>query len=222
MSEHVVKILKANYIMHDVKRFVTEKPLGYDFIPGQATDISINLKGWKDNLHPFTFTSLREWDDLEFIIKIYQNPKGVTNKLGSLNAGAELILHDVFGTIQYSESGVFIAAGAGITPFISIFRDLRKRNRLLGNKLIYSNKTSKDVILDEELTDMFHEDFIKVFTQQGVIGFHEGRIDRDYLIEKVQDFGQHFYLCGPDEFVKNIKSILLSLGAKADAVVFEQ
>ncbi len=222
MSEHIVKILEANYINHDVKRFVTEKQIGYDFIPGQGTDISINLPEWKDNLHPFTFTSLREWDELEFIIKIYRNPKGVTNLLGKLNAGAELILHDVFGTIQYSEPGVFIAAGAGITPFISIFRDLHKRHRLTGNKLIYSNKTSDDVILEKELSEILKEDFIKVFTRQGVIGFHESRIDRYYLIEKVQDFGQHFYICGPDEFVKNINAILLSLGAKSDALVFEQ
>jgi predicted ferric reductase len=60
------------------------------------------------------------------MIKIYLDHEGVTNKLGSLNAGAELILHDVFGAIQYKGPGVFIAAGAGITPFIAILRSLFK------------------------------------------------------------------------------------------------
>src|SRR5436190_14196571 len=124
MSEHIVKILEAHYIMHDVKRFIVERPPGYEFIPGQATDVSINLPGWKDNLHPFTFTGLTEWNYLEFTIKIYKDSNGVTAELGGMNAGAELILHDVFGAIQYKGQGVFIAGGAGITPFIAIFRAL--------------------------------------------------------------------------------------------------
>src|SRR4051812_34119935 len=141
MSTHIVKILQSHFITHDVKRFVIEKPEGYDFIPGQATDVSINLPEWKDQLRPFTFTCLREESYLEFMIKIYKDHEGVTNMLGRTNAGAELILHDVFGAIQYKGPGVFIAAGAGITPFTSILRSLHKDKQLTGNKLIYSNKT---------------------------------------------------------------------------------
>src|ERR1043165_8991093 len=166
MSEHVVKILEAHFVTHDVKRFVVERPKGYDFIPGQATDVSINLPEWKDNLHPFTFTGLKEWKNLEFTIKIYANPKGITHQLGKMNSGSELILHDVFGAIQYKGKGVFIAGGAGVTPFIAILRDLQKKRQLRGNKLIFSNKTSEDVILDEEFTDMLGNNFIKVFTRE--------------------------------------------------------
>lgn len=32
----------------------------------------------------FTFTSLNEWDFLEFTIKIYENGRGVTKKFDSL------------------------------------------------------------------------------------------------------------------------------------------
>ncbi len=71
MTEHIVKILESGYISHDVKRFMVEKPPGFSFIPGQATDVSINHPDWKEKLRPFTFTSLNEWPNLEFIIKIY-------------------------------------------------------------------------------------------------------------------------------------------------------
>ena len=124
MSEYIVKVLEAKFITHDVKRFVVEKPLGYDFISGQATDISINLPDWKDKLRPFTFTSLRESKSLEFIIKLYRDHDGVTKMLGTVNSGDELILHDVYGTLTYKKPGVFLAAGASITPFILIFREL--------------------------------------------------------------------------------------------------
>ncbi|PZX93043.1 flavodoxin reductase [Flavobacterium aquariorum] len=222
MDTHIVKILKAFYITHDVKCFVIEKPAGYDFIPGQATDVSINLPEWSDKLRPFTFTNLREQNYLEFMIKIYKEHEGVTNKLGSINAGAELILHDVFGAIQYKGKGTFIAGGAGITPFISIFRDLYKKQHLLGNKLIYSNKTTEDVIMAEELQKMLKKDFLKIFTRENVIGYQERRIDRNFLIETIADFSQNFYVCGPTDFVKNITSHLLDLGATANTMIFEK
>ena len=222
MKTHVVKILHTHFITHDVKRFVVEKPTGYDFLPGQATDVSLNIPGWETNLHPFTFTCLRDEDYLEFIIKIYNNPEGVTYQLGKMNAGAELILHDVFGVIKYKGPGVFIAGGAGITPFISIFRTLYTAKQLKDCKLIYSNKTSSDVILQNELEKMLAQNFIKVFTREHVIGFLDRRIDKEFLIQTIHDFSQHFYICGPDEFVAQIKKHLSSLGAKPDVLVFEQ
>jgi ferredoxin-NADP reductase len=221
-TTHIVKILKAFYITHDVKCFVVEKPAGYDFIPGQATDVSINQSEWQDKLRPFTFTNLREQNYLEFMIKIYYDHQGVTNKLGSINAGAELILHDVFGAIQYKGPGTFIAGGAGITPFISIFRDLYKKQQIAGNKLIYCNKTTEDVIMAQELQKMLKNNFLSLYTRENVMGYIEKRIDRNFLIETIADFSQNFYVCGPSDFVKSITKNLLDLGATANTVVFEK
>jgi len=222
MQQYIVKILEAGFITHDVKRFVVERPPGYDFIPGQATDVSVNLPQWKSEMRPFTFTGLKEWNYLEFLIKIYPKHNGVTNQLGMANAGDELIIRDVYGTIQFKDQGVFIAAGTGITPFIAIFRSLYKKKKLSGNKLIYSNKTSADVILKKELIKMFDDDFINVITREHVIGFMGKRIDRDFLIEYIKDFSQNFYVCGPDDFVKSVTVYLEDLGASSDSIVIEQ
>jgi ferredoxin-NADP reductase len=222
MTEHIVKVLQAYFITRDVKRFEVEKPAGYKFIPGQATDVSLNLPEWKNELRPFTFTSLNEWDYLEFTIKIYDGHQGVTNMLGKTNAGAELILHDVFGAIQYKGRGIFIAGGSGITPFIAIFRELYKSQTLQGNRLIYSNKTSEDVILDDELQKMLGQDFVKIFTDENTVGYIGRRIDRNYLIENISDFSQFFYLCGPDTFVTDISKLLLDLGATPQTIVVEK
>jgi ferredoxin-NADP reductase len=155
------------------------------------------------------------------MIKIYRDHNGVTNMLGKTNTGSELILHDVFGAIQYKGKGVFIAGGSGITPFISIFRDLYKKKELSGNKLIYSNKTSEDVIMDKELKKMLKEDYVKIYTRQNVIGFVGRRIDRNYLIENIVDFNQHFYVCGTSDFVKSITGYLIDLGVTANSLVIE-
>lgn len=222
MEEHIVKILSTEYVTQNVKRFRLEKPEGYSFIPGQATEVAINKPEWRNERRPFTFTSLNEWPELEFTIKIYRDHHRVTEQLEKLQAGDELIIHDVWGVISYKGPGVFIAGGAGITPFIAILRQLKKDNMLAGNSLIFSNMTSADIILWDELEEMLGRDLHNVLTREHVIGFHDQRIGEDYLIETIRNFSQHFYVCGPEGFVKDIEAILVKLGAKADAVVFEK
>lgn len=221
MSEHIVKILEANFITHDVKRFLIEKPKGYTFVPGQGTDVSINQEDWKDKMRPFTFTGLNKWEHLELMVKIYPKSNGVTKQMGRLNAGDEIILHDVFGAIQYKGPGVFIAAGSGITPFLAILRELARNKQIGSNKLIYSNKTSEDIIAGAELSDMLKDNFINVLTRENVVGFLDKHITRDFIIEHVQDFSKPFYICGPDKFVSDMVNILVDLGAKMEALVIE-
>jgi ferredoxin-NADP reductase len=221
MGNYIVKVIESHFINYDVKKFIVEKPEGFEFIPGQGVNVSINDPEWKNELRPFTFTNQKDSKNLEFIIKIYTDNKGVTNRLAAVNVGDELILHNVFGAIHYEKPGVFIAAGTGITPFLAIFRDLYKLNKLRGNRLIFVNKTSLDVIAGQELQQMFRKDFINIYTREGVIGFQGKRIDRNFLIENIVDFNQHFYVCGPADFVEVVIENLKSLGASVDSLIFE-
>ena len=67
MEEHILKIRAIEPVTHNVKHFEVEKPQGYQYIPGQATEVAINNPKWKDERRPFTFTSLNDWDHLEFL-----------------------------------------------------------------------------------------------------------------------------------------------------------
>src|SRR6187549_726173 len=143
--EFIVKILSVKDITHNVKAFEFEKPAGYHFEPGQATDVSINNEKWKNELRPFSFTALNDWPHLQFTIKIYSDHDGVTNELGKLKEGDELIIRDVWGAIAYKGEGYFIAGGAGVTPFIAILRELHKENMVGNNQLFFSNRTPADI-----------------------------------------------------------------------------
>jgi len=219
MEEHIVKIISIEPVTHNVKHFKLEKPKDYQFIPGQATEITINKDKWKNERRPFTFTSLNEWEHLEFTIKIYSDHDGVTNQLGQLKAGDELLLHDIWGAIHYTNEGTFIAGGAGVTPFIAIFRQLQKDRKLGNNKLIFSNKTHRDIILKDEFTAMLGNNFINTLTEEEVPAYDHHRIDEEYLKEKIQDFNQQFYICGPDAMVKEVHEILRNLGATNNVTV---
>lgn len=221
MEENLVKVLSVEMVTYDVTKLTVEKPEGYSFIPGQATEVAVNKESYRDKKRPFTFTGLNEWDNLEFIIKIYKDHDGVTEEIGKLNPGDEIIIHDVWGAIKYKGPGVFIAAGAGITPFISIFRNLNRKNELQGNKLIFTNKTADDIILKSELTEMLGSNFVNVLTRENKAEYNFGRINESFLKERINNFSQNFYICGPDNFVHEINLILVKLGAKPDSVVFE-
>ncbi len=149
-----VKIKSIKNVTHDVLQIVTEKPAKFKFVPGQATEISINKEGWEDQGRPFTFTSLPKDDHLEFTIKTYPEHKGVTDELNDLQIGDGLILTDIFGAINYKGEGVFIAGGAGVTPFISILRDLQTKNEIGQNKLIFANNAEEDIINKTEFENL--------------------------------------------------------------------
>jgi ferredoxin-NADP reductase len=220
--EQIIKIKAIQPVTHDVKRFTLEKPAGYHFAAGQATEVSINQPGWEHQKRPFTFTALNDAPDLEFTIKIYSDHPGVTHQLGTLVPGDELIIDDPWGAIEYKGPGYFIAGGAGITPFIAILRQLKKEGKLEGNQLLFSNKTDQDVILEEELTAMLGDKAIYTITDAPSSKHHNGLINEQFLKERVDDFSKHFYLCGPPPMVEALQDTLARLGASPEALVFEK
>ena len=222
MKKYIVEVLKTDFITHNVKRFVTERPAGYSFVSGQATDVAINKPGLENELRPFTFTCINDWDQLEFIIKIYTGHDGITEKLLDVSVGDQLIVHDVFGTISYKGPGVFIAGGAGITPFISIFRDLKQRNELPGNKLLFADRKAEDIILKDELSAMLGRDHLDILQTPPSPDIPGGFIDETLLKQHLGDEKTFFYICGPDKFTSVMIETLLGLGVKNSQLVFEQ
>ena len=222
IMDHIVKILSITNVTHNVRQYNIEKPKGFHFEPGQATDVSINEPEWKKELRPFTFTCLNSDPYLQFTIKSYTGHDGVTNRLGHLKVGDELIIRDVWGAITYKGPGYFIAGGAGITPFIAILRQLHADGKLAGNTLFFSNKTDKDIILKVELEAILGENARFNITAQADTGYDHRKVNADFLKAEVKDFSKRFYVCGPDEMVSEISKTLEKLGAKADEVVFEK
>jgi len=222
---HTLEIQDIREVTHDVRQIRLEKPEGFTFTPGQATEVAVDRDGWRDEGRPFTFTSLATDPYLEFVIKIYPDHEGVTDQIGQLKAGDNLIIGDPWGTIEYKGEGVFLAGGAGVTPFIAILRDLHRKGETGNNRLIFSNKTERDIILKEEFETILGDRFMNVITQEKPTGDHiflDGVIDKAFLKSQIEDFGQAFYVCGPDPFNKAIMAALEELGASPDALIFEK
>lgn len=221
MEQYFVKIMSIDKVTHDVLKIVTEKPNNYYFTSGQATEVSLNKTGWEKERRPFTFTCLPEDDYLEFTIKTYQSHKGVTNELLHLKGGDELILHEVFGAIAYKGEGVFIAGGAGVTPFISIFRFLRVNNEVGGNKLIFANKAKADIILEQEFKSLLGQNFINILSNEKADGYAYGYITEAFLKLNITDLKKKIYICGPDPMMEAVENYLSNLGVEAKFIIKE-
>jgi ferredoxin-NADP reductase len=221
MKNNIVKIKSIEKLTHDVLKIVTEKPLKFLFTPGQATEVSINKFGWKDKKKPFTFTCLPDNDYLEFTIKTYPSHNGITNELLKLQKGDALILHEVFGAIHYKGEGVFIAGGAGITPFISIFRYLKARNEIGNNKLIFANKTKADIILKSEFKKLLGNNFINILSDENIHGYENGEITEDFIEANCGGTDKFFYVCGPPPMMDAIELQLEGLHIEEKSIIKE-
>lgn len=216
-----VKIISIEHLTHDVLRIVAEKSKELKFIAGQAVDISLPKQGWEQELRAFTFTSLPEEDCIEFTIKTYPAHNGVTQQLLSSAKGDELIIHDVFGDISYKGEGIFIAGGAGVTPFVAILKQLEKNNQLGNNKLLFANKTKADIISEDKFQKLLGDNFINILSDEQHTGYEHGYITSDLIKKHITDQTKYFYLCGPGPMMQAIEKQLSSLGI-SDAFIVKE
>jgi ring-1,2-phenylacetyl-CoA epoxidase subunit PaaE len=122
-----------------------------------------------------------------------------------------------------SKNYLFISAGSGITPVISIIKSVLHTEKNSTCTLLYGNKGSATIIFKEELEaikNMYLERFslYHIFTKENTdIELMNGRIDGDKLnalSSKLIDFStiHEVFLCGPAEMIESSVEALNSLG----------
>jgi len=212
-------------VTHDTYRLTFPRPDGYTFTPGQATEVTLAKDGLRDEARPFTFVSQPDQDELRFIIKSYPEHDGVTEHIPELEPGDRVRIGDAWGAIQDRGPGVFIAGGAGITPFIPILRQRRRQGTLQGCTLVFSNLTERDIILRDEWEAMEDEglDLWLLVTDEPGSALSHRMLDQDALAGRFPDAAeQRFYLCGPQPMVEDLTAALKALGADPEAITLEE
>ncbi|MDD4889277.1 MAG: FAD-binding oxidoreductase [Phycisphaerae bacterium] len=215
------RLLLSQPVTHDVRQFLFEKPAGFAFRPGQAVMMSLDRPGLEDEQRPFSPTSLNEDDVLQFTIKRYPERHGITDKLHELRPGDFVLFTEPSGDIVYRGPGLFIAGGAGITPFLSILRQLHHDGQLDGNSLVYSNKRHEDIIAEHELESYLPGRCLFTLTREDRLDYPRRRIDQAFLAEQVTRFDQEFYICGPLRFVHDVSKAIQAIGVQASHLVLD-
>ncbi|RRQ48353.1 flavodoxin reductase [Maribacter algicola] len=218
---HKINIQDIGFIRHNVLQIQTDRPSGYDFTPGQACEMSIDQPKWKEEKRPFTFTSLPDDGFLQFTIKVYPDHDGVTDQLQTLEQGDSLLISDSWGAISYQGPGIFLAGGAGVTPFIAIIKDLARKGNLKGNKLIFGNQRERDIILQSDFERWLGKDFINILSDEHSSKFPHGTIDKEFIKSNTENLDKKFYLCGPPPMMDSVYNALLELDVPKKNIITE-
>jgi len=124
---------------------------------------------------------------------------------------------------------VGFAAGSGITPIMSMIKQLSIDETETVFTLFYSNKMENDVIFKHQL-DQLAGNNLKInyiYTRQKLNNpLLEGRIDKSKATELIKaDLSclnaDAFFLCGPEEMIFNVKSALEEFGVLNTKIKFE-
>ncbi|MDX8524601.1 iron-sulfur cluster-binding domain-containing protein [Mesorhizobium sp. MSK_1335] len=154
---------------------------------------------------------------------------------------ATRILHNHFGegaTVEISEAGgeftlegrafhkaLFLCAGSGITPFMSMLRSLNDAGSDLDIKFIQCARTPDDVLFEDELRNLARAPRLRVETVCSRVSGDpgaSGRLTVAKLAELVPDASERtVFLCGPTAFMEAMRRHLLELRVPASGI-FEE
>ena len=203
------------------------------FIPGQYLTLKMMISG-EDCRRSYSICSSKN-EPLTVAVKKVTNGKMSTFINDNLNVGDSIEVMPPEGNFQLNPSEInnrkFVgfAAGSGITPIMSMIKQMVISEPNSQFLLFYSNKTEDEVIFKKQF-DQFSETSVNVkfiYTQQKAeSSLLEGRIDQQKATELMQSNmswvnSDAFYLCGPEEMIFSTKNALKSFGVVEDKIKFE-
>ncbi len=190
-------------------------------LPGQFAYLRIRSKECGFEEHPFTISSA-PGNPVTFTIK---NLGDYTSKLKNVSGGTEVLLDGPYGTFtpRLTEKPLlFIAGGIGITPFLSILGEWRKKGFSGRVTIVWSCGTSEDLVHREFFDTCAEEDeqftFIPVLTREA----DKQRITKEFLESLPGGRPAKVYFCGPESLRRACTGFLREMGIPAAAIHFEK
>ena len=205
----------------------------YAFTPGQYLTLKLTINNEEQRRSYSICSSSAE--DITVAVKRVENGlvSSYLNEVLKENDEMEVMTPEGNFTLETDQAKkrkfVGFAAGSGITPIMSMIKELSMDEKETVFTLFYSNKMESDVIFKHQL-DQLAGDNLKInyiYTRQKLNNpLLEGRIDKSKAAELIKaDLSclnaDAFYLCGPEEMIFNVKSALEEFGVLNTKIKFE-
>lgn len=178
------------------------------FQAGQYISLFIEIGGIRTS-RPYSISSsphLREFYDIT--VRRVENGLVSNFLIDDLAVGNELVSsgpagHFYFNPLIHQKEMICLAGGSGITPFMSMIREIVECGPDRSVTLFYGNKTSDDIIFHEELGQIAARsdniNYVPVIEDPaddygGACGF----MTAELITEVLKDVGgKSFFICGP-------------------------
>ncbi|MGA9636900.1 2Fe-2S iron-sulfur cluster-binding protein [Flavobacterium sp.] len=208
----------------------------YTFLAGQYLNLRLTLDG-KEIRRAYSICSSPESGELRIAVKAVKDGAFSQFANTKLKAGDALEVGKPEGKFTFEPEAdrqknyIAFASGSGITPVLSIIKSVLKSEPKSSFVLVYGNKSPEETIFHQELHDL-HLQYVSrffvdyVYSQINVENALFGRIDKSVVNfvlnnkHKELDF-EKFYLCGPEEMINTVSTVLKEKNVKESAIQFE-
>lgn len=180
----------------------------FDYEAGQYIGIGLLLEGrWRWRSYSLTSSPVTSKGSRTITITVKAMPEGFlsTHLVGGVEPGTIVRLAAPQGNFVMPDpapaSVLFITAGSGITPVMSMLRTLARRDQIGDIVHLHSAPTEADVMFADELSQLAYRH--KGYRLQLRATRTDGRLDLARLDDVVPDWrGRQTWACGPEAMLE--------------------
>lgn len=237
---HFLNVLEVNKLTADavcIKLDISDLEEGlFDFISGQYITVRKEIKG-QDVRRSYSISSA-PGGVLEIGVKLVRRGLMSTYLTQELKSGDVLEVMPPMGSFLLEPNNtnenhyMAICAGSGITPILSMIRDVLANEPKSSFTLFYGNQSRSTIMFSDTLVDLekeFQSQLLVyyIFSRQEVFNCLHGRIDNFSLKnifeenKSLRDVNS-FFLCGPGQMIDVANQFLLDLGVSENQIKFER
>lgn len=224
-------MLAVNVLAPGIKGFLLHcaQP-GFQRLPGQWIHVGREIDGKFQTASFSVASSTTEMGTFELAIKASARHPLTRWLHDTAQTGDDLQISkgqgDFFYRPEMGKRVVLIGAGTGITPLMSIFREIDEQGVQAEATLIYSIARPEEFLFRADVQRLsqhprLHSMVTLTKTHPDWVGL-TGRINADLLQQAGIDEHTLYYLCGPQAMVDELSELLLRLGVPAQHTVYEK
>ncbi|MCK1815897.1 FAD-binding oxidoreductase [Streptomyces sp. XM4011] len=202
-----------------------ERHGSFDFRPGQFFTLVADIDGSQVR-RAYSASSAPGSSRLEATVKHIEGGRFSSHVHHRLRAGDRIAVRGPSGSFHAEphppDEIVLVAAGSGVTPMMSMIRtrlaDRPGHDRIA---LLYSSRSTDEIIFGEELTRLAREHPGRLSVTHVLTG-RDGRLDADgvrrWVTGRSPARDAHYYACGPGPLMDTVRAVLTELGVPDERV----
>jgi ferredoxin-NADP reductase len=219
------EVAKVSWETARVKSLVIDVPGWPAHRPGQHVDLRLTAPDGYQAVRSYSLSSAPERGRLAVTVERIDGGEVSPYLVDEARPGDRLEVRGPIGDYSVWEPAVggplqLVAGGSGVVPLATMIRTWDAANSAVPVRLLYSSRTSEDVIFRAELEGLASAretlEVVHTFTRSAPPGWtgHRRRIDREMLEEVAwpASSGALAYVCGPTRLVENVAGDLLAIG----------
>ncbi|MCR4327406.1 MAG: FAD-dependent oxidoreductase [Nanoarchaeota archaeon] len=223
----ISRLLEIEVINEETKVLDFSVPDNFNFVAGQYVRMAFYMDEKRILRSYSIFSSPFEKGHIKIYFKRVKDGYA-SNFLFNMKVGEEIEMKGPFGNFVFndiSKDTIFISSGTGFGPFMSIVKDLDKKNHNKKLILIRGYRNEKSLVGEEELQKMNGENFVhyNVLSQPEDEKYSLKGYVQDFLIDLVpKGFKGDFYVCGLKEMVLSVIEKLELMGVSGERIHIER